>query len=57
MGDKRVYQYIIILRAIQTKDFMSANPYRFDFELLDEMSTRITNEVDGVCRVVYDLTR
>ncbi|KAM3542213.1 hypothetical protein ARSEF1564_004880 [Beauveria bassiana] len=56
MGDKRVYQYIIILRAIQTKDFMSANPYPFDHKLLNEISTRITNEVDGVCRVVYDVT-
>jgi GMP synthase PP-ATPase subunit len=36
---------------------MTANPYPFDFEFLDEISTRITNEVDGVCRVVYDLTR
>ena len=36
---------------------MTANPYPFDFNFLDEISTRITNEVDGVCRVVYDLTR
>jgi GMP synthase PP-ATPase subunit len=36
---------------------MTANPYPFDFDFLDEISTRITNEVDGVSRVVYDLTR
>ncbi|KOS19513.1 GMP synthase [Escovopsis weberi] len=46
----------IILRAVQTHDFMSANPYPFDHEFLNEVSTRITNEVNGVCRVVYDLT-
>lgn len=54
MGDKRVYQYIIILRAVQTTDFMTAKAYPFPFEFLDKVSTRIINEVDGVCRVVYD---
>ncbi|KAH8678157.1 GMP synthase [Xylariales sp. PMI_506] len=56
MGDKRVYEHIIILRAVQTTDFMSANPYPFDHGFLAEVATRITNEVSGVCRVVYDLT-
>jgi GMP synthase (glutamine-hydrolysing) len=56
MGDKRVYQYIIILRAVQTCDFMTANSYPFDSDFLAEVATRITNEVAGVCRVVYDVT-
>ena len=54
MGDNRVYQYIIILRAVQTTDFMTAKAFPFPFEFLDKVSTRIINEVDGVCRVVYD---
>ncbi|KAJ2905413.1 GMP synthase protein [Zalerion maritima] len=56
MGDKRVYQYIIILRAVQTTDFMTAKAFPFPFDFLDQVSTRIVNEVDGVCRVVYDCT-
>ena len=47
----------IILRAVETTDFMTANPYFFTNEFLTEVSTRIVNEVHGVCRVVYDLTR
>ncbi|KAI8627138.1 GMP synthase [Xylariaceae sp. FL1651] len=56
MGDKRVYQYIIILRAIVTQDFMTAHVFHFKPEFLDKVSSRIVNEVDGVCRVVYDIT-
>ncbi|KAL4867014.1 hypothetical protein BDV12DRAFT_198616 [Aspergillus spectabilis] len=56
MGDKRVYANIILLRAISTKDFMTATPYPFTYEFLSKVSTRIVNEVDGVCRVCYDYT-
>ncbi|KAI6247432.1 GMP synthase [Erysiphe necator] len=56
MGDMRVHQQVITLRAVQTTDFMTANIYRFDWEFLEKVSTRICNEVDGVCRVVYDMT-
>ncbi|CAM1505814.1 Fc.00g114510.m01.CDS01 [Cosmosporella sp. VM-42] len=56
MGDKRVYQYIIILRAIITRDFMTAHVYHFEPAFLDKVSSRIVNEVDGVCRVVFDIT-
>lgn len=56
MGDKRVHQQVISLRAVQTTDFMTANIFRFDWDFLERVSTRICNEVDGVCRVVYDLT-
>ncbi|KAH8128925.1 GMP synthase C terminal domain-containing protein [Trichoderma asperelloides] len=55
MGDTRVYGYIIILRAVTTSDFMSAEPYEFPFSLLKAIARRIVNEVDGVSRVTYDL--
>ncbi|KAK3325818.1 GMP synthase [Apodospora peruviana] len=55
-GDARVYGYIAILRAVKTLDFMSAEPYEFDFALLKKISTRIVNEVDGIARVTYDIT-
>ncbi|KAK1992610.1 GMP synthetase C-terminal dimerization domain-containing protein [Colletotrichum falcatum] len=48
--------YIVILRAVQTADSMSCEPFEFDFSLLKKMSTRIVNEVEGVSRVVYDIT-
>lgn len=48
--------YIIILRAVTTTDFMTAEAYEFDFALLRKISTRIVNEVDGVSRVTYDIT-
>ncbi|KAF3805133.1 GMP synthase [glutamine-hydrolyzing] [Colletotrichum gloeosporioides] len=55
-GDARVYGYIVILRAVCSDDFMSAEPYEFDWKLLREISRRIVNEVDGVSRVTYDTT-
>jgi GMP synthase (glutamine-hydrolysing) len=42
--------------AIVTKDFMTAHVFHFDPAFLDKVSSRIVNEVDGVCRVVYDVT-
>ena len=56
MGDKRVYENIVILRAVSTQDFMTAKAYSFDYDFLSRVSTRIINEVHGVCRVTYDLT-
>ena len=56
MGDKRTYENIILLRAVETTDFMTANPYPFEHEFLTRVSTRIINEVHGVCRVAYDYT-
>jgi GMP synthase (glutamine-hydrolysing) len=56
MGDKRVHQQVVALRAVCTTDFMTANIFRFDWDFLERVSTRIVNEVDGVCRVEYDLT-
>ena len=56
MGDKRMHQQVIALRAVETTDFMTATAYRFDWEFIERVSTRIVNEVDGVCRVLYDIT-
>lgn len=56
MGDNRVYENIVLLRAVETTDFMTANPYPFENEFLVKVSTRIINEVHGVCRVAYDYT-
>lgn len=56
MGDARVYGYIIILRAVTTTNFMTAEPYEFKFDLLKKIARRIVNEVDGVARVTYDIT-
>ncbi|KAI5299973.1 GMP synthase (glutamine-hydrolyzing), partial [Ascosphaera atra] len=56
MGDNRMYEQVIALRAVETKDFMTADWYPFDGEFLKRVSRRIVNEVNGVCRVVYDVT-
>ena len=56
MGDKRTYENIVLLRAVETTDFMTANPYPFEHDFLTRVSTRIINEVCGVCRVAYDYT-
>ena len=56
MGDKRVHAQVIALRAVETTDFMTADWFPFDGQFLKRVSTRIVNEVDGVCRVVYDVT-
>lgn len=56
MGDFRTYDDTIAIRAIQTEDFMTADWYPVPFEVLQSMSTRITNSVRGVNRVVYDIS-
>ncbi|KAL8776956.1 MAG: hypothetical protein Q9194_002828 [Teloschistes cf. exilis] len=56
MGDKRVHEQVIALRAVETKDFMTADWFPFDGLFLKKVSSRIVNEVNGVCRVVYDVT-
>lgn len=56
MGDKRQYGYIIALRAVNTTDFMTAKASQISHRTLNNISTRIVNEVDGVARVVYDIT-
>lgn len=56
MGDKRQYGYVVALRAVNTTDFMTATASHIRHEILNNISTRIINEVDGVARVVYDIT-
>ena len=55
-GDFRTYGYTVALRAVSTDDFMTAEWVKIPYEVLQETSRRITNEVKGVGRVVYDIT-
>ena len=54
--DSRTYDYTVALRCIKTTDFMSAEWVKIPYEILEQASTRILNEVDHVNRVVYDIT-
>ena len=56
MGDGRTYDYTLALRAVTTSDFMTADWARIPYDLLDKISTRIVNEVQGINRIVYDIT-
>ena len=56
MGDARTYGYTIALRAVSTDDFMTAEWTRLPYDVLEAASGRITNEVKGITRVVYDIT-
>ncbi len=56
MGDGRTYDNVVALRAVTSADGMTADWFRFDSEFLERVSNRITGEVRGVGRVVYDLT-
>jgi GMP synthase (glutamine-hydrolysing) len=56
MGDQRTYQEAITLRAVSTDDFMTADWARLPYDLLAKVANRIVNEVQGVNRVVYDVT-
>jgi GMP synthase (glutamine-hydrolysing) len=56
MGDERTYQSIVAIRAVTTDDFMTASWARLSYDLLARVSTRITNEVHGVNRILYDIT-
>ena len=55
-GDSRSYDKVIALRAVTSKDGMTADWYPFPEEFLREMSLKIINETKGVNRVVYDVT-
>ena len=56
MGDARTYGYTVALRAVTTDDFMTAEWTHLPYEVLEKASSRITNEVSGITRVVYDIT-
>lgn len=55
-GDLRSYKYPVAIRIVESEDAMTANFARIPFKVLEEMSTRITNELDQVNRVVYDIS-
>lgn len=56
MGDERTYDYAVVLRAVTTTDFMTAEAAEIPYEVLNKVMTRVINEVKGVNRVMYDLT-
>ncbi len=56
MGDGRTYEHVIALRAVTSTDGMTADWYPFPYDVLGRISNRIINEVDGVNRVVYDVS-
>ena len=56
MGDERTYAHPIIIRAVTSEDAMTADWARIPYDVLEVMSSRIINEVDGVNRVAYDIT-
>ncbi|MBE5965096.1 MAG: glutamine-hydrolyzing GMP synthase [Lachnospira sp.] len=56
MGDERTYDYAVVLRAVTTTDFMTAEYAELPWELIGKITSRIVNEVKGVNRVLYDCT-
>ncbi|KUI99994.1 glutamine-hydrolyzing GMP synthase [Vibrio sp. MEBiC08052] len=56
MGDGRKYDWVVSLRAVETIDFMTAHWAHLPYEFLGRVSNRIINEVDGISRVVYDIS-
>jgi GMP synthase (glutamine-hydrolysing) len=56
MGDGRRHEYVVALRAVETVDFMTARWAHLPYDFLDHVSRRIINEVQGISRVVYDIS-
>ena len=56
MGDMRTYGHTVALRCVTTDDFMTVDWTKLPFDLLERVSSRITGEVPGINRVVYDIT-
>jgi GMP synthase (glutamine-hydrolysing) len=56
MGDERTYEFTIAIRVVDSQDGMTADWVKLPAKLLETISNRIINEVDGVNRVCYDIT-
>ena len=56
MGDERTYQRPVIVRAVESSDAMTADWAKLPYDVIGRISSRIVDEVDGVNRVVYDVT-
>lgn len=56
MGDERSYEHVVAVRCVETTDFMTADFSPIPHEVLGRIASRITNEVRGINRVVYDIT-
>jgi GMP synthase (glutamine-hydrolysing) len=56
MGDARKYDWVVSLRCVETIDFMTARWSHLPYEFLGVVSNRIINEIDGISRVVYDIS-
>jgi GMP synthase (glutamine-hydrolysing) len=56
MGDERTYEFTLVLRAVTSTDGMTANWFHMPYDILSHISNRIINEVEGINRVVYDIS-
>lgn len=56
IGDARHYDHVIAIRIVKSEDFMTAHIYRAPYEFLENVSSRIINEVHGISRVTYDIS-
>ena len=55
-GDGRTYAYPLIVRAVTSEDAMTADWARLPYEVLERISSRVINEVEGINRVTYDVS-
>ncbi len=55
-GDERSYEYLLVIRAVTSTDGMTADWAKIPFDVLEEASSKMVNEVDGINRIAYDIT-